>query len=330
MASSTGLFRFDRENKTFREYGGNISDLSFADSLPVAFYGHGTGLSVWFPGKEAIITLPESLCGHPTELFFNGSGMLWFAYQRESGTPAGVVKAVFTPYEFRFINPLTAGNDDLNVFSIITDREGGLWLAARDRNYLIRTSRSGKTEKINILDEKELEELWHPRSFLPDSAGIWAGYYYERLIHYNTTTGRIEEHNPSRNVHTMCFDSQGKILIADRGVIRYDPETRKSERLYSAGDSLNIFTFHLRDSILWAGCSHSYLLKLNLVSHFPEFIKLARGITNIEDICDGEDGTLWVATLGTGVCRFDPVTGDKKFLYRRLRPQQQHNLQRNS
>ena len=313
MASSTGLFSFDRENKTFREYGGNISDLSFADSLPVAFFRHGTGLSVWFPGKEAIITLPESLCGHPTELFFNGSGMLWFAYQRESGTPAGVVKAVFTPYEFRFINPLTAGNDDLNVFSIITDREGGLWLAARDRNYLIRTSRSGKTEKVNILDEKELEELWHPRSFLPDSAGIWAGYYYEMLIHYNTTTGRIEEHNPGRNVHTMCYDSQGKILIADRGVIRYDPETRKSERLYSAGDSLNIFTFHLRDSILWAGCSHSYLLKLDLVSHFPEFIKLARGITNIEDICDGEDGTLWIATLGTGVCRFDPLTGDKTF-----------------
>lgn len=313
MASSTGLFSYNRDNKTFTEYSGNTSDLSFADTLPVVFYRPGTGLSVWFPGKEGITTLSQSLCGLPTELFYYGSGILWFAHQRESGTPAGVVKAVFTPYDFRYINPFPAGEDDLNVFSIITDREGGLWLAARDRNYLIRISRSGKTERINILDEQKLKELWHPRSFLPDSNGIWAGYYYEKLIHYNTSTGRIEEHNPGRNVHTMCYDTQGKILIADHGVIRYDPATRKSERLYSAGDSLNIFTFYLQDSILWAGCSHSYLMKFDLVSLVPEFYKVTRGITNLEDLCDGKDGTFWIATLGTGVCHFNPLTGDKTF-----------------
>ncbi|MBE0677835.1 MAG: histidine kinase, partial [Bacteroidales bacterium] len=105
----------------------------------------------------------------------------------------------------------------------------------------------------------------------------------------------------------------GKILIADHGVIRYDPETRKTERLYSADDSLNIFTFYLQDSILWAGCSHSYLLKFDLASLKPEFIRIAGGISNIEDICVSEDGALWIATLGIGVCRFDPATGDKLF-----------------
>ncbi len=313
MAATTGLFSFDREKKVFREYEGKISDLQFADTLPVAFYRHGTGLCIWFPGKEGIMAIPQNVSGMPTEVFSYSSDILWFAHQGEGGTPGGVVKAVFTPYDFRHINPFPSGNSELNVFGIITDREGGLWLAARDRNYLIRISGDGKTERINTLGEEELRIQWHPRSFLSDSRGIWVGYYFDKLIHYNIATARIEEHFPGRNVHTMCYDREGKILIADRGVIRYDPETRSTERLYTVGDSLNIFTFHLQDSILWAGCSHSYLLKFDMASHKPEFFKITRGITNIEDICVGDDGALWLATLGTGVCRIDPATGEKFF-----------------
>jgi ligand-binding sensor domain-containing protein len=313
VAGTTGLFRFDSEKKAFREFGGKLSDLSFADTVPVVFYRHGTGLCIWFPEKDNILTLPARECGLPTEIFFYGSGMLWFAHQSEGGTPAGVTKAVFTPYEFRYINPSPSEINDLNVFSIITDMEGGLWLAARDRNYLIRIDTDGRTDRINTLGEEELKRLWHPRSFLRDSSGIWIGYYYDRLIRYNTATGRMEEHNPGRNVHTMCYDREGKILIADSGVIRYDPGTGKSERLYTTGDSLNIFTFELQDSILWAGCSHSYILKLDLTSKKPEFFKMTGGINNLEDILVCEDGTLWIATLGAGVCRFDPATGEKLF-----------------
>ena len=313
MAATSGLFSYDPERKAFSEYGGLISDLSFTDTIPVVFYRHGTGLCVWIPGNEGIITLPKGVCEMPTELFFYGSSMLWFSHQRAGGTPAGVVKAVFTPYDFRHINPLPEENSDLNVFGVITDREGGLWLATRDRNYLIRIGGNGKAERINILGDEEMRRLWHPRSFLRDSSGLWIGYYWEKLIHYNLTTGLIEEHNPGKTVHTMCYDSEGKILFADQGVIRYDPVTRQQERLCSVDDTLNIFTFHLQDSILWAGCSHSNLLKLNTISHKPEFIKLAAGITNIEDICASEDGFLWIATLGSGVCRFDPATGDKSF-----------------
>ncbi|MFZ2285566.1 MAG: two-component regulator propeller domain-containing protein, partial [Bacteroidales bacterium] len=43
VAATTGLFRLDSEKKVFREFGGKISDLSFADTVPVVFYRHGTG-----------------------------------------------------------------------------------------------------------------------------------------------------------------------------------------------------------------------------------------------------------------------------------------------
>lgn len=313
MAATTGLFKHNRERSVFSEYRGDAGDIKFTDTIPVVYYRHGTGLNIWFPVQRKTITLPPGVCGLPTDVFLYGSEILWLSQQRESGTPAGVAKVIFTPFDFRDIRPFQSPDNDLNVFGIVTDSEHGLWLAARDRNYLIRISRNGRTERINILDENEQSVLWHPRSFLPDSNGMWIGYYYKKLIHYNIYTGRISEHYPGSSVHTMCYDRDGKILIADHGVVRYDPETKNTERLYSAGDTLNIFTFELHGNTLWAGCSHSYLLKLDLGSLRPEFVKLSRGITNVEDILVSDDGTLWIATLGTGVCRYDPATGDIVF-----------------
>jgi len=83
--------------------------------------------------------------------------------------------------------------------------------------------------------------------------------------------------------------------------------------IYPLGDTINIFTLHRDGDILWAGCNYSYLMRLDLVTLQADFIRITRGTTNIEDICEGDDGVLWLATLGTGICRYDPSTGDRLF-----------------
>jgi streptogramin lyase len=313
LASLTGLFILDREKGIFREYGGSLRSISFSDSKPIVFYNHESGLNIQLPGKNSLITIPRNICALPTSYFFHDTGILWFSHNMEGGTPAGVVKVIFTPSEFRHISPFPLESSELSVFGVIKDERGGLWIAARDRNYLIRTDPGGKAERIHILDDKELTELWHPRSFLPYSGGIWIGYYYKKLIRYDLGTGRMEEHQPARFVHTICYDMEGNILVADSGIVRYNPVTRKLTRLFSVGDSINLFTFHRQDDILWAGGSNSYLLKYDLSTSEHEFIRITSGITNIEDICDGDNGILWLATLGSGVCRYDTSTGEKLF-----------------
>ena len=313
LASLSGLFRLDRETGVFREYGGSFQKISFEGNKPLVFYNHESGLKVYQPGNDSLISIPGNICALPTEYFFHDSGMLWISRSFEGGTPAGVVKIVLTPSEFRHINPFPLNSSELNVFGIIRDEKGGLWLAARDRNYLIRIRPDGHEEKINVLNEKEQTDLWHPRSFLPDTGGLWIGYYFWKLVRYDLQTGRMEQHFPARWVHTMCYDGQGNILIADAGIVSYNPASGKSVRLFSVDDSINIFTLHRQDNILWAGCSHSCLIRYDMISGQLEQIRIARGMTNIEDICDGSEGILWLATLGSGVCRYETSTGEKTY-----------------
>lgn len=313
LASLKGLFRYDKEQHLFTEYSGSISDLTFRDSIPVAFYSHDSGINIWLPGRNGITTLPKEMTGLPTAMFLYDDGMLWFAHQTEGNTYTGLTKAVFTSCEFRHIAPYTAVGGELNIFGIAGDSQGALWLAARDRNYIIRITAQGKTERLNILSEQEQTDLWHPRAFLPDEKGMWIGYYFNRLSYYDDATRRTAEYSPGKFVHTLCYDSDGRILIADQGIKRFDPEKGTTEILYSLGDTINIFTLHRNGDILWGGCNYSYLMRLDLVTRKADFMKLTRGTTNIEDICDGDDGILWIATLGTGICRFDPATGDRFF-----------------
>jgi ligand-binding sensor domain-containing protein len=311
LTSLSGLFRLDPKKGVFSEHGDTIRKISFEYDEPLAYYNHDSGLKIWLPENDSVITIPATVCAMPTACFFLDPGMLWVARSLEGGTPAGVVKIILTPSEFRHINPLPQSSSELNVFGIIRDVKGGLWLAARDRNYLIRIGPDGTPEKINVLNEKDQVGLWHPRSFLPDTGGLWIGYYFQKLIRYDFASGTIEEHFPARWVHTMCHDGQGNILIADAGIVSYDPVSRNSVRLLEVGDSLNVFTMHREGNILWAGCSYSYLIKYDLSTGKHEYIRIARGMTNIEDICKGRDGILWLATLGSGVCRFDTSTGGR-------------------
>lgn len=313
LASMTGLFRYDHARNRFIEYSGDFRKIRFAGDQPVIFYNHDTGLNISFPDRDTLFTIPRETCGLPTTCLMTDPGLLWFSHSWQGGTSAGVVKAVFTPHEFRFINPFREKSGELNVFGLAKDEQGALWIAARDRNYTIRIDSAGVPERKFLLNDREITELWHPRSFLPDTGSMWIGYFFKRLVHYDLATGKSEYHYPGKSIHTTCYDDQGRILFADDGIMRYDPVTRTTEQLLATGDTMYIFTFHRRGDTLWAGCSHSYLLRYNLSTGEHSPVKILEGMTNVEDICDGDDGTLWIATLGTGVCHYNPYTGEKLF-----------------
>lgn len=314
LASLSGLFRYDEAGKCFMEVGRDSGRIRFTGDQPVIFYNYDTGLNICFPEKDSVIIVPADICGLPTTYMLHDPEMLWFSRQGQGGTPAGVVKMVFTPHEFRHINPLPTNFNELNVFGLIKDENDALWIASRDRNYLIRIPPgNGVPKKKLILNEQEIKDLWHARSFLPDTGAIWIGYYNNLLLHYDLETGKTEKHYPARVNHTMCYDRDGSILIADDGIIRYNPVTRQSTRLLTLRDTSYIFTFYRQGNILWAGCSNSYLLEYNLDTGDHSLIRLAQGVTNYEAVCEGDSGDLWIATLGTGVCRYNHVTGEKTF-----------------
>jgi ligand-binding sensor domain-containing protein len=313
LATTTGLFRYEKEKYLFSEYTGSKRDLNFADSMPVMYYDHGEGTCIWLPGADSVLTLPTEDYGMPLMMLADNSSVLWISQQTTGGTPDGISKIVINPYVFTHINPLPARNSEFNVFGITGDNQGNLWLAARDRNYLVRIDKGGSVTRVNPLSTEDQIRLWHPRSFLVDTEGLWVGYFFKELIYIDNATGRIDHHYPSHMVHTTCFEGDGNILIGDMGIVRYDPVRRISERLASFPDSVGVFTFFLDHQILWAGCSHSLLCRFDLRTNDYEFIRLSKAVSNLEDICPDEDGHLWIAMLGGGVCHYNPVTGSRQF-----------------
>jgi ligand-binding sensor domain-containing protein len=313
LASLTGLFRYEAAGNRFTEFSGDFNKIKFDTGSPVVFFDYDTGLNIAFPRLDSVITVPLETSGLPLCYLQQDPGLLWFSHTGLGGTPAGVIKTIFTFHDFRFISPFPQKSSELNVFGLIRDGEGALWIAPRDRNYLIRIGNDGLPERKLVLNNRELIEQWHARAFLPDDGALWIGYYFGKLVHYDLATGKTEEHFPGSFAHTLCYDAKGRILFSDGGVKRYDPSTRQTETLLEARDSIDWFTFHRDDTILWAGGSYSYLLRYNLESGRNEFIKIASSMTNIEDICQGDTGVLWLATLGLGVCRYDTETGEKLF-----------------
>jgi ligand-binding sensor domain-containing protein/two-component sensor histidine kinase len=313
LASSNGLYTLETESGLFKEYSGNTGDLSFADTLPVIFYENGCGLNIWMPGIDTVIKLPENVIGQPIKIFMHDPFLFWISHQDPGGTPSGISKVIMTPYQFTHINPLPEENNRLNVFGIATDVAGGLWLAARGRNYLVRVVPDGRVEKINQLSDAEMAVLWHPRALIPDTNGIWIGYYHKLLVYYDLTTGLTEKHEPCGMAHTVVRDSSGSFLIADQGIIRYDPVTRVSESLWQIDDTLNIFKLHLQGNTLWAGGNFAHILRYDLKTGDHEIIRISDAILNIEDICPSDNGDLWLTTLGAGVCRYNTETGEKEY-----------------
>lgn len=313
LASRTGLFLYEKDSKLFREYSDSVEKISFADTLPVIYFDRGKGLNIWLPESDSVMTIPSDECGLPMVMYTHDPSLIWISYLTVGGTPAGICKIIITPYSFTIIDPFPEKNNPLNVFGIIEDSHKGLWIAARDRNYLIRIDSDGSASRINTLTDSDINRLWHPRSFLSDTNGLWIGYYLRDLLYYDLRTGQLRKYYSGREVHTTCFNGNGKILIGDRGIIRFDPVSGNSERLLSLSDSMGIYTFYLDGNILWGGCNYSLLLKYDVSTGCHEFIRLTEGITNIENICPGTDGELWLALLGSGVCRYNPATGSKTF-----------------
>jgi ligand-binding sensor domain-containing protein len=213
LAARTGLFLFEREKNLFSEYSGNTIEISFADTLPIMFYDHLAGLKIWLPQNDTLIKIPPSECGIPVNFCYYNPYLFWISYQGLGGTPAGICKVVISPYEFTLINPFPVTNSELTVFGITEDKRGSLWIAARDRNYLIRISRDGIASRIKLLNDDESNELWHPRAFLTDNKGIWIGYFYNELIYYTPAGWFILYHLTATEIYLSgTVELQGTIL----------------------------------------------------------------------------------------------------------------------
>lgn len=255
---------------------------------------------------------------HLVEYLRDRQGTLWFSCMKGSGEGTGLSRAVPVSGLFRhyFLEEEVAGPSNA-FFGVLKDRRGLLWAIPRNLPHLLRLDSTRRITPHYPLEEAIRRQVGHARALLEDSAGIWIGYYHHMLVRYDFRTQRFhrfitgkvtDPSAPDRGFKHLAYH-QGQLLAAgDFGADLIEPLTGQVRHVFTGTPVIYAFK---RDASgqYWLGSNLSHLVLLDSRLAFRKEYKVTREFFNIEDVEFGEEGLLWLALLGGGLCRFDPATG---------------------
>ncbi|MBE0645902.1 MAG: response regulator [Bacteroidetes bacterium] len=337
FATSEGLVRLVPETSSFIRYpvapGDNagISDRNvydiFEDSKGLIWIGTGAGLDLYDPVSDRFTHYyhdpldPYSIADNMVYVIREDrGGNIWV------GTQRGISVMTSRNLEFQhFRHTLAAGSlvhDDVSALS--ESRDGNIWVGTFGGGICRFNPRSNAFTPVRGKgpSEKRIYSLLEDRSGM-----LWAGTYGGGLNRYDPTTGkwtvyhaRFEDpkgltHN---DIHTLLQDDRGRIWIGSNyGVNRIDPATGQFTRYIS--DSLTLLQHQVRalyhdGGVLWVGSVgglYRILPDGMIIRNFVSAVMTpgAPFRQHVTSIIKGDDGQLWIGTLGAGLYQLDPISG---------------------
>jgi len=237
-----------------------------------------------------------------------------------------------------------AANDNLNrVSCMYEDHNGTFWVGTQQNSLNKMDRKTGKF--INLpydpAHPDQLASLPVSKSYLKDhitfiaediKGGFWMGSATAGLYRYDPVA--------RKTAHFGGFVSEGKVISRDTagGVIQYsfvhgftgsdglfwtigfppaaiyNVNLSKTEIPFEKLDGANGNAFYQEPdgSALWIGTNKG-LVRKDLVHHTEKIWSIDNpqgsgwAHDTIGNMCGDENGILWIATLGGGLCRFDPV-----------------------
>jgi ligand-binding sensor domain-containing protein len=315
--SNAGLFLLDESTGIFNEFTGIPSFSEFKGNGFLSWSTRDNGIYVYDQREEKLSNIPGRYCQLVKGIYCQNKDLVWFANNSITGAALGLNRVVFTPDYFTNYDILVEKNDVASVYSITKDKYDRLWVGIRGKNSIIQINSDKKTKKLNIPVYNSLEDPGAVRSLTSTSDGIWIGYFKDLLVFYNLNTEEFTRHQPgSEYFRPVALNKKGNLFLwmPDSTIGLYNAELRKIEKKYSYTPFAPMYKILIDENdLLWAGLNQSALVRIDTRSEKSETFYLSTDNYNIEDICIGDDGDLWMALLGGGVCQFNPETGKKVF-----------------
>jgi ligand-binding sensor domain-containing protein len=319
MFSNAGLFLLDERTGVFSEFSGIPSLSEFKGNGFLSWSTRENGTYVYDQTEEKLSNVPWQYCQLVKGIFCQNKDLVWFANNSITGAALGLNRVVFTPDYFKSYDIPVEKNDVASVYSITKDKFGRIWAGMRVKNSVIRIDSDKKSIILNIPDYPDAQDPGALRSLTATSDGIWMGYFKDLLLFYDFNSGKFIRHQPgSGYFRPVTVNKEGNLFLwmPDSTIYLYNPELRKTEKKFNYKPFAPVYKFLIdENNILWAGLNQSALVRIDPGVEKTETFYLSDDKYNIEDICFGDDGDLWMALLGGGVCRFNPETGKKVFYY---------------
>ncbi len=346
VGTARGLNRFNPGTGQFVRYLSNPSDKNspvydsidsmLVDRSGILWLGTGMGLDRFDPVAQQFRhfhsnpLMPGSLSADVIySMLQDREGVLWF------GTWGGGVNK-YDPFQNQFAY---YGNDPDNpdtlssggVFPIFVDADGIAWMGVYQQGLQRFDPRTGQvTHFVNDPanpDSLGSDSVW---SILRDRSGkLWLGIngglvqfdeQNNRFIHHKLA--ELDPTNPNpNNVMQIYEDRAGHLWIgASQGLYQYDRSTGRFTGYTDPDDKehrtpisiSHIGGDHLGN--LWISTQGMGLYYLDVFrGSFSRFTRQAENVAGLPDnilLWTYEDphGTVWVATAGNGISKYDPET----------------------
>jgi len=330
--NGAGLFLYDSQKDSFKQYitdiNGNtlknkyiFSICQYGDNIAVAI--HEEELKKYNPLTNTLTNIAAPSV-HFTVLrdieCFNGRDLL-------VGTHAGLFivneeENKITHFNEDLVHPYSLS--DKVIYAIYKDREDGIWLGTLfgGINYL-PARRIVFDKYIPLAVDKSLSSK-RVRELAKDSDGnVWVGTDDEGLNILNTKTGIIEpfeyetnkKNNSLKTLAVTNFENEIWCGLFKKGINVIQLPSKKTT-LYTSGDlNLNEGSIYAlckdRAGRTWLGNAWGLYVSSPGKFDFKE-VKEVKNVW-IFHIMEDKDGILWIASMGNGIYKYDPM----KDIYKR-------------
>ncbi len=317
ICSNSGLFVLDERSGVFMESRDHLAISDFPGNGFICWSWNDDGIYLYDQNRKNLTHIPKDDGKLVKSIFYQNKDLFWFSNLSYTGAAIGLNRIVFTPGYFKTY-PLKVENNDIPaVYAITKDWDNNLYVGIRGAIPVLQITPAMRINKIKIPGSFLSKDPGSVRSLTTDEDGVWIGFFRELLLFYNFTTRQIIRYTPeSEFFRPIAIDNEGELYLVSGNdkIIRFSPELQKTvtKRQYSPVSPIYKILVD-EEGIVWAGMNQSKFLRLDPRNDKLDIFPILKDNYNIEDLCKGDNGDIWLALLGGGVCQFNPETGRKIF-----------------
>jgi len=326
LFSNYGLLGKNTKNKVFKEYGSEISNLEFTGASSFAWCVNTSIINFYDSFSRTNNSITLSSDQQISCSYFDNGNTMWYSIQ-VFGEGTGLTRLIRTPPFFRHYFLGQNQNKALNAyFAVLKTKNMDIWAAPRNLNFLYRIKPDGQILKCNKLDPGTWQKVVRPCAFLEDSTGIWIGYYSDNmLMHFDYKNKKFSKKVFRQTDKTTLgipntlkgFETDGEDIIinGDRAVYRYTLKNNEIRPIWGEKNTSVIYCITKdRENNFWLGLERSTIKCFDHNFNEKASYRLTKSISNVEDICIGDNNDIWAALLGSGVAHLDLKTGKAEIL----------------